>query len=75
MDGVDALFPGQGHNAFCVEIGLHRALAFAHEVRFVGLEAVQREAVFLRVDSDRAQPQFIGCAQNADGDFAAIECE
>jgi hypothetical protein len=58
-----------------IQIGFHWSLALADQVRFVGLEAMQREAVFLRVDRNRAQPQFIGCTQNADGDFAAIECE
>ena len=73
MDGVDALLMSEGDNAFHVEIGLHWALAFAHEVGFVGLEAVQGQAVFLGVNGDGAQAEFVGRAQDANGDLAAIE--
>ena len=73
MDGIDALFLRQFHDAFDIQVGLHRALALADEIRFVGLESMQGQAVFLRVDSHRAQPQLVGCAQNANRDFAAIE--
>ena len=73
MDGIDALFARQSHDALHVEIGFHRTLALADQVGFVGFEAVQGQAVFLRIDGDRAQAQLVGGAQNADGDFAAIE--
>ena len=75
MNRVHALLFGQRHDAFDIEIGLHRSFALADQVGFVGFEAVQREAVFLGIDGDGAQAQFIGGAENADGDFAAIECE
>ena len=55
MDRVDALFRGQRDDALDVEIGLDRPLALADQVGFVGLEAVQREAVFLGIDGDGAQ--------------------
>ena len=64
---------GQRDDAFDVQVGFHRALALADQVGFVGLEAVQGEAVFLRIDGDGAQAQFVGRAQDADGDFAAIQ--
>ena len=73
VNRVDALFFRQRDDAIDVEIGLHRALAFADQVGFVRLEAMQAEPVFLRVDGDRAQPELIGGAQDTDGDFAAIE--
>ena len=72
MDRVDAFFARERHDAVDVEIRLDRALALADQVGFVRLEAVQAEAVFLRVDGDGAQAQFVGGAKNADGDFAAI---
>ena len=73
MDGVDALLQRQRDNALDVEIGLHRTFAFAHQVGFVGLEPVQGQAVFLGIDGHRAQAQFVGRAQDADGDFTAIQ--
>ena len=75
MDGVDALLLGQRDDAFDVEVGFDRAFALADQVGLVGLEAVQGEAVFLRVDGDGAQAEFVGGAQDADGDFAAVQCE
>ena len=65
----------QGDDALDIEIGLDRAFALADQVGFVGLEAVQGEAVFLGIDGDGAQAEFVGRAQNADGDFAAIQSE
>ena len=73
MDRVDALLRGPGHDALDVEVGLHRTLALADQVGFVRLEPVQAKAVFLRIDGDGAQPQFVGRAQDANGDFAAIQ--
>ncbi len=75
MDGIDALFLGQGDDALDIEVGFDRAFAFADEVGFVGLEAVEGEAVFLGIDGDGAQAEFVGGAQNADGDFAAVQRE
>ena len=75
MDGVDALFLGQGDDALDIQVGFHGAFAFADQVGFVGLEAVQAEAVFLGIDGDGAQAEFVGGAEDADGDFAAIQGE
>ena len=75
MNGVHALLPRQRDDALDVEVGLHGPFAFAHQIRFVGLEPVERQAVFLGVNGDRAQTQFIGRAQNTNGDFTAIEGE
>ncbi len=73
MDRIDALFLRERDDAFDIKVGLHRAFAGADQVSFVGLEAVQGEAVFLRKDGYRAQAEFVGGAKNANGDFAAIE--
>ncbi len=73
MDGVDALLTGEIDDAVHVEVGLHRPFAFADEVGFVGFETVQREAVFLRINGDRAQAKFVGGAKNADSDFATVQ--
>jgi hypothetical protein len=52
---------------------LHGTFAFADQIGFVGLEAMEAETVFLRVDRDGTEAQFIGGAEDADGDFASIE--
>ena len=75
MDGIDAFFLGQLHDAFDIQVGLHRALALSNQICFVGLEAMQGERVFLRIYSHRAQPKFVGRAKNANGDFAAIQSQ
>ncbi len=74
MDGLHTLLARQGNDAFHVEVRLHRALALADQVSFVGFEAVQGEAVLLRINGNRAYAQFVGGAQDADGNFAAIQC-
>ena len=75
MNGIDALFASEIHDAVEIEIRFDGPLACADQVRFIGFEAVQGEAVFLGVDSDSAKPQFIGGAEDTDSDFAAIEGE
>ena len=57
-----------------VQIRFYRPFALADQVGFIGLETVQGQAVFLRIDGHRAQAQFIGGAQDADGNFAAVQC-
>ncbi len=49
--------------------GLHR---LADQVAFVRLEAMQREAVLVRVDGDGTNAQLAGRPHDADGDLAAI---
>ena len=73
MDGVDLFFGGQRNDALHVQVRFHRALACADQVGLVGLEAVQGQAIFLRINGHGAQAQFIGRAQNANGDFAAVQ--
>ena len=72
MDGVDLVLAGQGDDAGDVEVGADRLAGLADAVGLVGLEAVQGEAVFVRVDGDGADAQFVGGAKDADGDFAAV---
>ena len=55
-----------------VEVSADGAFALADQIGFVRLEAVDAEAVLLRVDGHGAQAQFSGGAKDADGDFAAI---
>ena len=41
-------------------------------IALVGLEAVQRIFVFFRPDGDRLQAEFVGGAENADGDLGTV---
>ena len=73
MDCVDTFFPRQRDDALDVKISLHRTFSSTDQVSFVGLEAVQGETVFLRINCYRAEPEFVSGAKNAYCDFAAIE--
>lgn len=73
MDEVDAVCCGKCDDAGGVEVGFDGAFVFANLVGFVGLEAVEAEAVFFGVDGDGAEAEFIGGAEDADGDFATVE--
>ncbi len=72
MDGVDLVLLGQGDDAGDVEVGADRLAGLADAVGFVGLEAVQGEAVFVRIDGHGADAQLVGGAKDADGDLAAV---
>jgi hypothetical protein len=66
------LFPGERDDSGDVEIGADRFTGFTDEVRFVGLEAVQSETVLLGVNGDRSDAEFMGRAEDADGNFTAV---
>ncbi len=75
VDRIDPFFARQRHDAFHIEIGFHRPFAFADQVGFVGFEAVQGQPVFLGINRDGAQSQFIGGAEDTNCDFAAVQCQ
>ena len=64
--------PRQGDDAGDVEVGADRLAGLADAIGLVGLEAVQGEAVFVRVDGDGADAEFVGRAKDANGDLAAV---
>jgi len=72
MDGVDFVGFGDGDDPRDVEVGCDGTFAGADLVGFVGFEAVECEAVFVGVDGDGAEAQFVGGAEDANGDFAAV---
>ena len=72
VDGVHPIFPGQRDDSLDVEIGPDRLLRFADQIRFIGLEAVKRVSVLVRIDRHRANAQFMGRAEDANRDFATI---
>ena len=72
VDRIGSVLARNAHHLVDAEVGLYRAHPPAHLVGFVGLESVQREAVLLRVDRDRFDPEFDRGAEHADGDFAPV---
>ena len=73
MNAVDAVGFRQRDNAIDVEIGLDGAEALTDQERLIGFEAVQTEAVLLRKNGHGAEAEFVGGAEDADGDLAAVE--
>src|SRR6202011_1758165 len=55
-----------------IQIRFDWALARPDLIRLIGLEAVQPQPVFLRIDGHGTQSQLGGCAKDADGDLAAV---
>ncbi len=72
VDGIDFVAFRQGDDAGDVEVGADRLAGLAGAVGFVGLEAVQGEAVLVGVDRHRADAQLGGGAKDADRDLAAV---
>src|SRR5205807_1684455 len=72
VDGVDVVLLGEGDDAGDVEVGADGFAGLADAVRFVGLEAVQGEAVLVGVEGDGADAELVGGAENTDGDLAAV---
>jgi hypothetical protein len=62
----------QGNDRVDIEISADRLARHTGRIRFIGLEAMQREAIFVRIDGDGADAEFMGGAKDADGDFTAI---
>ncbi len=72
MDGVDVLFLRHRNDSLDVEIGSDGTLAGADQIRLIRLEAVDAEAVLLRIHGHSAESQFGGGAKDADGDFRPV---
>ena len=72
MDHVHRVFFGHGDDSLNVQIRPHRPFAFPHAVGFIGLEAMHRKPVFLRVNRHGLEPQLRGGPHDTDGDLGAI---
>ncbi len=75
MNGVDFFLGRERDDCVDIQVRLHGTFALADEIRFVGFETVQAEAIFLRIHRDCPEAEFVCGAENADGDFTAVECE
>ena len=72
VDRVDVLFTSQFDDRLDVQIASDWLARLADRVRLVGLEPMHREAVFVRVNRDRADAQLVGRAENPNGDLAPV---
>ena len=72
MDRVDFALSGQSDDVVDVQVSLQRLARLAHGIRFVRLEAVEGVTVFVRVDRDRTNAQFMGAAKHADCNLTAV---
>ena len=72
MNGIDLVALGHADDAFDVKVGAERLAGRADAISLVRLEAVQREAVLVRVDRHGAQAELMGRAEDANGDLAAV---
>jgi hypothetical protein len=73
VDGIHAALFRDRHDPIDVEIGLDRSLTLADQIGFVSLESMQAQAIFVGIDSGGPDLQFVGGAENAYGDFSAIQ--
>ena len=72
MDGVAPRVRGNLDDVVHGEVGGDGPAILADAIGPVGLEAVEREVVFLRVDRDRGLAHLVGGAQDANGDLAPV---
>ena len=72
VDGVDLGQPGDADDVVDVQIGLDGFPAFADQIAFIRLRAVQGKTVLVRVDAHGADAEFAGGAHDANGDFRAV---
>jgi hypothetical protein len=72
MDRVDILLARQVDNLIDPQIGFDRPLPLAHQISLVSLVAMQRQAILLRIDGDRGNPQFGTSPKYPDSNLAAI---
>jgi hypothetical protein len=72
MDRIDLRFARDAQDVRDVEIRFDRPFALAYEVRLIGLRAMEREAVLVRIDHHSAHGELGRGTHDADGDFAAI---
>ncbi len=65
---------GDGDERRNIEIPFDRRAAVGgpDQIGLIGLETVQRKAVFIGIDRDGAEAQFRCRPENADGDFASV---
>ena len=72
VDGFGAALSGDVDNSLNIEVSLDGVAFFTNEVGFVGFNTVGGMSIFPWVDCDVLCTQFMGCAEGADRDLAAV---
>jgi hypothetical protein len=72
MDRIDLRGLRDAHDVGDIEVSVDRRAPGADQIALVRLHPVQREAVLLRVDRDRADAELGRGAHHANGDLAAV---
>jgi len=72
MDGVYLFLTSQSNNTWDIEIGFDGPFSGANFVGFIGFEAMETKAIFVRVNADGVEIELVGRAKNANGNFAAV---
>ncbi len=75
MNGIGPSLNGNTDDVVDVQIGINRALALAYQVALVGFGPMQRKAVFLRMNGNRANAEFGRGSHHTNGNFTAIRDE
>src|SRR5258707_14946459 len=73
VNGIDISLFRKRHDPIDIEISLNRSLALTDKIGFVSLESMQTKTVFIGIHGGGADLQFIGGAENANGNFSAIQ--
>ena len=72
MDGIGPRDAGDADIFIDLQIGFDRPLALPDQIGLVRLEAVKRQLVLFGIGRNGFEPQLIGSAKDADGNFAAV---
>ena len=72
VDRVDFLLSGQFDDRRDVEIATDRLAGATDLVRLVGLEAMRREPILVRVDRDGPDAQLVRRSEDTNGDLAPV---
>jgi len=72
VDGIDLRLQRDADHVVDVEVGLDGLPAGPDQIALVGLEAVEREAVFVGEDGHRADAHLGSRAHDADGDLGTV---
>src|SRR5262249_40072190 len=72
VHGIDLLPHRQGDDPRDVEVSADRLAHSSDFVRFIRLEPVQREAIFVRIDGNRSDAELMGRAENANRNLTTI---
>src|SRR5262249_55646621 len=75
MDRMDFIAQSQLHNRVDVEIGADWFARFADRIRLVRFEAMQGEAVFMRIHGDRADAELVSGSEDANGNLTAVRSQ